>query len=347
MKYLERRGNNMASLSERLAETWQFSNEKIGNLNAAQKMFVVFDSAWERFIHGANKVDYFQYGFYFKRRPAREQFVTIGKLRSFYRTCNDQEKSKIFSDKAAFAKTFKEYIGRDILDMKNASYEDFNAFVKKHDKMFIKPQDGTYGRGVRIVECDKNRGTDLYERLNGKNVLVEEVINQHPELAAFNASTLNSLRVVTLLRPNGEVSVLPGSAIRVGRSGKIADNFHHNGLGAQIDNETGIVCSTGIDKSGNRHIIHPDSKLTLLGFRIPFWDEVKKCVCSAAKVVPEVRYVGWDVAITDDNRIVLIEGNDRADPDLGQMSDGIGKWPVFKKYMDEIKALHKYERSLV
>lgn len=329
----------MASIGERLAETWKFAEEKIGNLSTGQKLFVVLDSAWERFVHGANKVDYFQYGFYFKRRPAREQFVTIGKLRSFNRVCNDPEKAKIFSDKAAFAKTFKDFIGRDILDMKNCKVEDFKDFCLKHDRMFIKPQDGTYGRGVSIVECGSKNTEELYKQYAGRNVLVEEVITQHPEMAAFNSSSLNSLRVVTLLKADGEPIVLPGSAVRVGRAGKIADNFHHNGMGCQIDNETGIVCSTGIDKAGRRHIVHPDSKLTLLGFQIPQWAAVKERVCAAAKVVPEVRYVGWDVAVTDDNRIVLIEGNDRADPDIGQMSDGIGKWPVFKKYMDEIKAL--------
>ena len=109
-------------------------------------------------------------------------------------------------------------------------------------------------------------------------------------------------------------------------------------MGAQIDNETGIICTVGVDKAGKKYIVHPDSNLTLLGFHVPHWEQIKKCVCAAAKVVPEVRYVGWDVAITDDDRVVLIEGNDRADPDLGQMSDGTGKWPVFKQYMEGILA---------
>lgn len=346
MKFSGRKGSNMASIGERLAETWRFTDEKIGNLNVGQRLFVVFDSALERFLHGTNKVDYFQYGFYFKRRPAREQFVTIGKLRTFNHVCNDPEKAKIFSDKAEFARVFKDYIGRDVLDMKHTSLEEFKTFVGKHSKMFVKPQDGTYGRGVSIVECDSLNAEELYKKFYGKNVLVEEVIVQHPLMAKFNNSSLNSIRIVTLVKADGKPVILPGSVIRIGRAGRIADNFHHNGLGAQIDNETGLICSVGIDKAGNKHIVHPDSKLTLLGFKIPLWNEIKECVCAAALVVPGVRYVGWDVAVTDDNRVVLIEGNDRADPDVGQMSDGIGKWPVFKKYMNEIKALKKKQADV-
>ena len=83
----------MASLGERLSETLKFADEKIGGLSNCQKLFIVLDSAWERFVHGANKVDYFQYEFYYKRRPAREQYVTIRKKRAFYHVCNDPEKA--------------------------------------------------------------------------------------------------------------------------------------------------------------------------------------------------------------------------------------------------------------
>lgn len=332
----------MASIVERLQESFDLAEKKIGKLSLPQKLFVILDSAWERYVHGANKVDYFQYGFYFKRRPAREQYVTIGKARMFNRACNDRSKASVFAEKAEFIRVFKNFLGRDALDMKHTSFEEFYAFTQKHDRMFIKPQDGTYGKGVDILDC--GRGVDikaLFEKLNGQNILVEEVIRQHPEMAQFNDTSLNSMRVVTILRPNGEVDLIPGSVIRVGRKGRVADNFHHNGMGALVDNETGRVCTMGIDKNGKRYVVHPDSGISLLGFKVPLWEEVKKCVCEAAKVVPEVRYVGWDVAITDDNRIVLVEGNDRADPDLSQMSDGIGKWPIFKKYMDEILAAKK------
>ena len=332
----------MASIFMRLKESWDLTEEKIGGLNLLQRIWVLADSAWERFAHGANKVDYFQYGFYYKRRPCREQFVTIKKLRLFHHTCNDQEKRLIFAEKARFANEFRDYLGRDVLDMTSVSFQEFEAFAKTHDKMFLKPADGTYGRGVSIIECGLE--TDLralYDSLAGRSILAEEVIHQHPAMAAFNESSLNSVRIVTLVRANGEPVILPGAAIRIGRKGRIADNFHHNGIAAQIDIETGIVCSTAIDKTGNRHVSHPDSGLPVIGFQIPMWSEVCKRVKQAALVYPEVRYVGWDVAVTNDNRVVLVEGNDRADPDLGQMSDGVGKWPIYKKYLDEIIALRK------
>ncbi len=327
----------MASIKNRLDETFELMDKKIGKLSFPRKLYVLADIVNSKRVYKANKIDYFQYGFYNLKKSAREQFVTIGKLSEFHHTSNDKEKSKIFSEKAQFVKVFKDFIGRDVLDMNTASFEEFSAFTQKHDKMFIKPEDGTYGKGVEILDCSPENARELYEKLKGKNILAEELVKQHPALAAFNSSSLNSVRIVTFLRKNGEAVVMPGSVIRVGRKGRIADNFHHMGMGAQIDNETGIICTTGIDKAGNRYITHPDSNISLLGFKVPHWDKVKETVLAAAKVVPEVRYVGWDVAITDDDRVIIIEGNDRADPDLGQMSDRTGKWPEFKKYLDELR----------
>ena len=332
----------MASIAVRIKESLDLAEERIGELNFAQKVFVILDSAWERYVHGTYKGDYFLYGFYFKRGPERRKFITLRLRTRIINTCNDPEKSKIFSDKGQFAKVFRDYIGRDVLDMNHATMEEFLAYTARHDRMFIKPVDGTYGRGTEILTCGE--GVDnvaLYEQLRGKNVLAEEVIVQHPSLAAFNETSLNSMRVVTLLDANNVPHVMRGAIIRLGRKGKIADNFHHGGVGAQIDVETGIVTTTTINREGVREVVHPDSKLPVVGFQIPCWELVCERVKQAAMVCPEVRYVGWDVAVTADGGVVLVEGNDMADPDLGQMSDGVGKWPDFEPYILELEKLKK------
>ena len=42
--------------------------------------------------------------------------------------------------------------------------------------------------------------------------------------------------------------------------------------------------------------------------KIPMWDRVLEVVIEAAKKIPQVRYIGWDIAITNDG-VELIEGN--------------------------------------
>ena len=54
-------------------------------------------------------------------------------------------------------------------------------------------------------------------------------------MARFNKSSVNTLRVTTLVCADGSVKVVT-AVFRVGRQGKVADNFHHYGLAALIDN---------------------------------------------------------------------------------------------------------------
>ena len=322
----------------RFRELFLKAQEKIGDLSFWEKFCLLIDASWEKYRHGTAREDYFQYEFYKKNNRGRREFITHGRSSEIHSICNDSEKSKIFVDKDLFAQVFKDFIGRDILDLHTVSYEEFSIFCSNHEKAFKKPRGGTYGKGVGIISLTEIKNPrDLYDDLRKEDVLLEEVIIQHPSLAAFNPTSLNSMRVVTILGADGVPEIMPGAVLRVGRKGRVADNFHHYGIASQIDIQTGMVCSTGIDKNGNRYVVHPDVGVPIIGFVVPMWDEICNTVLAAAKIVPEVRFIGWDVAVTKDAKVVLIEGNNRADPDVGQMSDGIGKWHFYEKKVTEIK----------
>ena len=324
----------------RFRELFEKGQEKMGSLNLLGKFCLLVDASWEKFVYGTSREDYFQYEFYKKNNRGRREFITRGRSKEIHAVCNDPIKKKIFVDKDVFAEVFKEYTGRKILNMNMATFEEFSQFCATHERVFQKPRGGTFGHGVGIINMSDIKDIKaLYTEFRSLDVILEEVIVQHPSLAAFNPTSLNSMRVVTILGADGEPEVMPGAVLRIGRKGKLADNFHHNGIASQIDIFTGMVSSTGIDKAGRRYLLHPDAGLPIVGFQIPMWDEICKTVLAAAKVVPQVRFVGWDVAVTQDNRVILIEGNDRADPDVGQMSDGIGKWRAYEKKVNEIRAI--------
>lgn len=308
----------------------------------ATKMYMLWQYTMGRLLLNAGKQEFFRFHLYEKNCYGKKQIITETRKKKFIQSVNDMKKGEIFADKAQFVKRFAPYIGRDTMDMREATEEAFFSFASKHNRFFVKPADGYFGIGAYIAECDSEEKTRaLFEEMKGKNILIEELIKQHPELRKFNESSVNSFRVVTFLRADNTPVLIDGAAIRIGRKGKNADNFHHHGIGAKIDLETGIVCTKGIDRDGIRYVIHPDSGAQIVGFKVPHWDEIVAMVKKAAMEVPEVRYVGWDVAITDDDRILLIEGNDKADPDLAQMSDGVGAWPEFHKYLQEVQALRK------
>lgn len=317
----------------------QLAEECMGEkLTGLWRIFVLLDAIKEKVFHNVIMVDYFRYGFFGRNTYGRSKFVTGKKKKAFYDYCNDISERKYFDDKTLFVEKFGDYIGRDVLNMKKATEEEFLRFAEKHHDVFVKPSGGHFGLGASVEHCETQaEARAIYQKISGQEYMAEEVLTQCKEMAAFNDTSVNTLRVVTFVNGAGKVEVMPGAAVRIGRKGGIADNFHHGGIGALIDEKTGIIITMGIDQKMHRWIKHPDSGKQIVGFQVPHWDEICRFVKKVALVCPRVHCVGWDVVITEDGRITLIEGNSRPDPDLAQMSDGVGKYDIFYHYMQSLK----------
>lgn len=307
------------------------------DLTRPEKLWLMLDIIRERVLHKAYLIDYIQYQFYGKRRRERNKFIVFGKLLEIMRICNHTEHRYIFDEKPEFNKKFAGYLGRDWLDMQQADYGEFQAFLAGKDRIFMKDPAGMFGKGAGLLYTkDITDPKIVYDRLKAAGVLCEEVFSQSRETAAFNETSANTMRLVTLVCADGTVRVM-GGAIRIGRKGECADNFHHQGIAALIDVDTGIVKTTGVDRNFKRYVVHPDSGVPIVGFQVPEWEKIIRTVKEAALVIPDMRYIGWDVAINKEHEVLLIEGNTGADPDVMQIPDQTGKWPEFKPYLDEIQ----------
>lgn len=300
--------------------------------------FTIFFCDWlmyardRGFIHS----DYFEYELYRKEPDIRDTFLNEGYRSRVRAACNKRVYEKVFRDKEKFNATFKKYVHRDFLDASNCSFEEFEAFVKKHDSFFAKPIQGSGGAGARVIESDSDTVQNLYKLCSAEGLILETIIKQHAELAEFNPSTLNTVRVNTLLCADGIARVMLAVG-RFGRVGSVADNFHSGGVTAIIDVDTGVVITEAIDMTQSKTSIHPDSKKAILGFRYPEWEKLKAAVCDAAQLAPNVRHVGWDVAITQNGDIEFVEGNCRPNFDVLQVPDQIGRRFRYAPYILEIE----------
>jgi hypothetical protein len=97
------------------------------------------------------------------------------------------------------------------------------------------------------------------------------------------------------------------------------------------------VRAKAASKDGEMHEFHPTSNAKIEGLLIPNYDKCIETVREAAKLVPELRYLGWDVYITEDG-CGLIEANVFPGHDLyqlpGQLDNNQGVLPHFKKHID-------------
>ncbi len=277
--------------------------------------------------------EYFCYHFKDKTEEERKAFLSDLNRIDFCETLNRAKNLAIFDDKCKSAEVFGKYYGRDICGVKSIKdIKRLEAFVKKHKKFMFKPLTGTCGRGIQILEED-GKDIDLksliHEYCSGMNdgFIVEELIIQVPEMAQFHPSSLNTIRVATVMFDDG-VEVI-AAFFRTGRGGNIVDNAGAGGVFGTIDIGTGVVDAVG-DEYGNSYEVHPDTGIRMLGFQIPHWEEAVEMAKELASVVKGNRYGGWDLALTEKGW-VMIEGNAR-----GQF---VWQMPRQKGFMAEANAI--------
>ena len=105
--------------------------------------------------------------------------------------------------------------------------------------------------------------------------------------------------------------------MRAGAPGSHVDNWGAGGVGYNFNLETGICDQYGKDKKNQKYIFHPGSNRLMIGYKLPHFEELKEYVIKMSYLVPESKYIGWDIAITKDG-FDLVEMNCPAGHDMFQ-----------------------------
>ena len=223
----------------------------------------------------------------------------------------------------------KEYYGRELFALNEHTAEEFTDFVKKHGKVFVKPDRGSCGLGASVLEyVDDATCKQKYEELVKDDMICEEYIRQCKELDELCPTSINSCRIMTL-RDKTETKVL-AATIKMSKGESFVDNMHANGIGAAVDVKTGVVTTVGRDYEDNVYIYHPTTGKIIPGIQLPYWQETLYLVKKAHEAFPEGAVLGWDVAFTPDGPII-IETNSAPGPKIHQFAD---KEPKGKPIMD-------------
>lgn len=293
------------------------------------------DMQREFWLHGTHFDEYFYYGFYGRDRAYKDSFINETQRFSYYNKLNTIKSMKQFDDKWKTYRRFTPFYKREILFCRHESdYEAFDAFLKKYGTVIKKPVDSYFGNGVEILS-DEADNRALFDRLckDGK-FLCEELVRQTDFFSQLNASSLNTVRVPTVLTgktPDAYEVHIFYPCLRIGRKGSVVDNAGAGGLLVQVDARTGALYHTARDEMNRAYTAHPDSRIRFDGLCIPQWQEAVETAKKLALTFPENRYTGWDLALTEQGW-VLIEGNARAQFLVGQICDRVGK----RKEMDAL-----------
>ena len=214
---------------------------------------------------------------------------------------------------------------------------------KNVNSCVIKTTESSHGDNVWVISRIEFRDDDaVFTRFDGKEIILssvlgqealvfESVVSQTEQFCAFNKTSVNTVRFMTTLWPDGSAKVI-ATFIKIGREGKCVDNAGGGGnVDVCVDVETGEI-KYAIQYDGWRHIKdiekHPDSNQQLNGVIIDNWQAIKEDVLKFQQAFPYCKAAGWDIAITD-NGPVVIEVND--------FWDRTGQFFIKKGWRQEIR----------
>lgn len=287
--------------------------------------------------YGAGYCDYVEFEFDLLTSKQRATYLTSELNNRIVRKYNDKAYWHLFKDKIKFNNLFKNYLKRDFISIRDndASLEDFAEFCYKHKKICAKPIDQSCGEGIIFIKTDQIADIEeLYNCLRkNKQYLIEDYIKQHPDLNKLYPGSVNTVRVISFLGDDDEVHIIR-TIMKFGTTGEI-DNHVAGGMYTFVD-ENGIVLYPAADDFGNVYSKHPVTGVNIVGFKIPHYEKIIDLIKKAGKVVPQIRYVGWDVAICEDGPLI-IEGNEYCGLFQNKASTNPSKegdLPIFKKYID-------------
>ncbi len=229
-------------------------------------------------------------------------------------------------------KTYK--IIRNQKDLKLCSWNKLpNSFV-------IKPNLGTFGRGILIVfgkrkkennneqngrektwvQADRKiitvedleshilkvlNGIYSYKITTSDIAFFEERLKIHPNLKPYCSRGIPDIRIIVYNKIPVMAELRLPTLESQGRA-----NLLQGGIGIGIDMGTGVTTARGVWHKKLIDYLPGRKKLPLAGIKIPFWKEILGLAVETQMIL-KISYLGMDIAIDRDKGPVVVEANTR------------------------------------
>ncbi len=234
---------------------------------------------------------------------------------------------RLFSFSYGMFKTNGHLLSDQEVDQILSSFTDPQIFIKRNMcgegsgvHLAKRKEDGYYvASGLKLTAAT------IRAHFNKAEYLFERQIVQHPVMAQFNASSVNTCRIITYKNK----AIACGA--RFGREGSFIDNAAKGGLVVSVDMQTGLLGAYGLrEYDATKYYEHPDSHVAFKDVAVPFWHEMVAAVERTSSMLPYYSSVGFDVACTP-NGPVIIEVNTGTGASAPQMGKDRGIADLFLK----------------
>ncbi len=280
---------------------------RIASANNKSVSYVKRDMVKNFLVYKIGYTDYFKSDFINLTKEQKKDFVTSKNYISILSYLNPKPYRALMNDKLVFNRIYRDYLKRDFIDVRTASVEMLSKFLKGKKNVFAKPTTEFGGEGIEKIKVSDVENVEEFKKklISNKQFLLEEEIIQHDVVKEINPYAVNTLRILTLYKDG--VAHIITNAFRISMDYNPAIQCRDSYT--RLDVSGNVLCKF-TDDDGTIYDKHP-----LTGFdfssidKIPYIKEAFDMVKEAALLVPNIRYVGWDVAICKDGPCI-IEGNE-------------------------------------
>lgn len=212
----------------------------------------------------------------------------------------------------------------------NKSYNDglqsLLGLVEEKKKLVLKQCYSSLGEGFYLIESDPLKGgvvvnksnlsIDEFDKMLGElqDYICTEYVVQHEYSRNVCSSSLNTIRFLCVRDEDSGLFYVARCFHRFGVEGSLVDNLGGGGRAYLffVDLDSGTLKGNGMYALGkgeyySENLEYPNAK-AYKGMIIPKFEEVKNSVLDISNSFPFLRYIGWDVAITDEG-FKIIETN--------------------------------------
>ena len=305
--------NYFKEIQRALPEYKQFADslhQKIAPKIWVPRTALFLDILWCRIRYKIKTDEYAEYGIYRVNHWGRKNFIPSLLGNKLFSECNDPAYIQFVKNKVLFNKRYAGFIGREWCFVPDCNDEEIIAFMKKYQTIIVKPRDKGRGDGIFKVSFEEISDMDSFiTEAKESKYLFEQIIVQHDTLNRINPNSVNTMRINTFITKTGEVRFL-SAALRSSSGDGIVDNYYAGGVITAIDLETGILLSNSKSNTTDLLLRHPYSDVVLPGIELPYWSETLAFVKEAAMVTPQLRIIGWDIAITPNGPIIVEANNE-------------------------------------
>jgi len=239
------------------------------------------------------------------------------------------------------------------------TYQVYNHFfqlrslekdLSNYQQFVIKPASGSGGGGIIVINSRVDNGflsingnfyslMDIHKHIADilfgiysfglhDQAMIEAKIQQHPDINILSPKGLADVRIIVCQQQPIQAMIRLATKQSNGTA-----NLHQGAIGVGIDINSGV----SINACFKNHFIrqHPDTNQNLIGFSIPYWNDVMNTAKRIAQNIP-LNYIGADIAISD-NGPCLLEINVRPGIEI-QNANAQGMRGILESKMQKSKS---------